>query len=67
MAEAVSRAQQLRDARELFQRAIAQGVTPTEARKKDAEARWRDADRRLAARQHAVSIDGERQLAWWHR
>jgi hypothetical protein len=67
MAGAVSREQQLRDARELFQRAIALNVTPTEARKKVAEARWRDADRRLAARQDAVSIDGERQLAWWQR
>lgn len=62
-----ARADALRAARLLFQRAIAGGVTLQEARRRDAAERWGAADRRLAARRTPSSAVEPVQLAWWQQ
>ncbi len=71
---AVDRAQQLRQARELFLFARREKITMEEAQARLAEQRWKDATATLAARRCgtvAPSIDpapeGERTEPWYNR
>lgn len=61
-----------RQHRELFQRAVRENVTLDEARRRVAEERWADADRRLSQRKAPCRIadcgDDEGQpLKWFQR
>lgn len=61
------RAHEARMAREQFQRALAAGVTIEQLRRREAETRWQDADRRLAERRCGTVDEGGRELAWYQR
>lgn len=60
------RAEQVRAARELFQRALAAGVTLEECRRREAAERWSAADARLATKR-ADGVAAARPLQWWQR
>ena len=66
------RAQELRAARTLFERAARDGVSMEEARRRIHEERWQAADSLCGTRAPAFSPapmadDGDDGLAWWQR
>lgn len=68
---ASSEAVRLRHARELFERAVADGVDMTEAKRRLRADRWADADRALAEKRCGTRVvaveEGGRELAWFQR
>ncbi len=56
------------DYRRLFQRAVRENTTVEEARRRDAEERWQQSQRRLADRRCGTSVaadEGSDPLGWW--
>lgn len=54
--------------RRLFQRAVRENTTVEEARRREAEDRWTDSQRRLADRRCGTRADDEKRpdpMGWW--
>lgn len=67
-----SEAERIRQCRETFAFAVANGLTMAAARDELVRRRWAEADRRLRDRMCGTSladqpVDDERQLQWWQR
>ena len=64
----MSAAADTRARRELFQRAVREGVSMDEATRRNAAERWAKATDRLGIKAaSATEAEGERQLAWWQQ
>lgn len=67
-------AERLRELRETFELSMARGIPMNAARAQRAEARWHEAESRLATRRCGTQApaaptepEGERELQWWQK